>query len=905
MSTPASPTPFTDDGEDLLVELRGFVSSAASSSSSLQVAQAALRLLKHLPATRDAVLDYFASSIDASVSRDLEELASGALLDKPHISSLNSQLKLTLGDFLRGPTGAAWAPLIAEWALNLLGDLSSKYAKQVAAGGDIHKTLALWLSTDGGSMLVHLTSECMGALQDDHQTEACVASLLDASVRHGPNFDWVVAHIGGCFPQTVIARVLSVGRKDFAASVAKKQYNFAAVPKINSVVGILGHLGATHGPQVNAAVRAMLAESLLQQEEMQSDLEEATVPYLLNLASMDGMLASCLNKCACDLINYDVADTLSAMEPVWSSKYFAANDTLLNLVVSLIAIQGTFELMKLLLELSVQSGDVGQGCKLLLDHWLADLQASVHQTPKYKKESFVPLLREAAQHLPMITDRYLMHGADGQQKKTAHMLATLTFVQEGQSHAVAVISQCLCTARTESQLSTVIQLVKDSETWLPGVLQSAVHQSLGRRSKMHDVLDNLGSILHYESQNVASISKFSEATRHCYELILPLLEVKECIPRVLKVLHFVPFPANLEVSLMHKAAGCLVHALFVAIDDDNADHMFGIYDILADISGTSPIGLPIVLRCLLEGAVLSPFARLFGGKSESRKLVKDHRQLQSSLYEENLKFGSMPTHPLGTSTVFHAGVIGEGKLKRAKLDLLDVKLQGVQQRNCFLYVSLLFKLCDKLGEGGESYKQLALLIVDLVSPDVMYNGLPWPDEDFTRVTMERDLHIAKVLDDHPILWKILWGLAEARPALCYCSVVLRGALAVYMALWAASHSSSAGHRIPLENTRNILQLMSVGQFLPPPLDAASEILHVVHPFHVHCVLVDIWNYVRDNVPSPVAFVANENGTMYREFEPYANYKTYCERLRLIMIQHIAHVPNEYKKFFVDVVKSES
>lgn len=28
---------------------------------------------------------------------------------------------------------------------------------------------------------------------------------------------------------------------------------------------------------------------------------------------------------------------------------------------------------------------------------------------------------------------------------------------------------------------------------------------------------------------------------------------------------------------------------------------------------------------------------------------------------------------------------------------------------------------------------LALLVVQFISPDVMYNGLPWPDEDFTKV----------------------------------------------------------------------------------------------------------------------------------------------------------------------------
>lgn len=31
---------------------------------------------------------------------------------------------------------------------------------------------------------------------------------------------------------------------------------------------------------------------------------------------------------------------------------------------------------------------------------------------------------------------------------------------------------------------------------------------------------------------------------------------------------------------------------------------------------------------------------------------------------------------------------------------------------------------------------VSLLLVELVSPDVMYNGLPWPDEDFTKAVIE-------------------------------------------------------------------------------------------------------------------------------------------------------------------------
>ena len=86
----------------------------------------------------------------------------------------------------------------------------------------------------------------------------------------------------------------------------------------------------------------------------------------------------------------------------------------------------------------------------------------------------------------------------------------------------------------------------------------------------------------------------------------------------------------------------------------------------------------------------------------------------------------------------------------------------------------------------EASKQLALLLVEVVSPDVMYNGLPWPDDDFIKVTIERDLVISKRFEEHPVLWKVLAGLAEARPALCYCSVLLRALMAVQMNHWQAS-----------------------------------------------------------------------------------------------------------------------
>ena len=122
---------------------------------------------------------------------------------------------------------------------------------------------------------------------------------------------------------------------------------------------------------------------------------------------------------------------------------------------------------------------------------------------------------------------------------------------------------------------------------------------------------------------------------------------------------------------------------------------------------------------------------------------------------------------LGTSTVFHAGLIGCGKRPAPHCPRLDKEAIELNQ---FTLVSIIFKLChqfqprrdhfsgqmmpaaaaaaagDKAAsctrterrlsaaeareKSKEACKQLALLLVEVVSPDVMYNGLPWPDEDF-------------------------------------------------------------------------------------------------------------------------------------------------------------------------------
>lgn len=117
--------------------------------------------------------------------------------------------------------------------------------------------------------LIDITTQCLHCLINS-DTETCISALLgksfeqhqqksivvffsvDTSVKHSPNFDWVVAHVGSCFPNTVITRVLSCGLKDFCQNKSYEQG--CDSPKLKSVVGILGHLAGSHSDDIQKAL---------------------------------------------------------------------------------------------------------------------------------------------------------------------------------------------------------------------------------------------------------------------------------------------------------------------------------------------------------------------------------------------------------------------------------------------------------------------------------------------------------------------------------------------------------------------------------------------------------------------------------------------------------------------------
>merc|ERR1712113_1151853 len=83
------------------------------------------------------------------------------------------------------------------------------------------------------------------------------------------------------------------------------------------------------------------------------------------------------------------------------------------------------------------------------------------------------------------------------------------------------------------------------------------------------------------------------------------------------------------------------------------------------------------------------------------------------------------------------------------------------------------------------------------------------------------------------------------------------------------------------------ELMAVGQFIPPQLAITPQIIHILDPFQLHCILIDIWHFMTRHVPGPSLYTANERtGEMARTFGAYKNYHGFCERLRVVLVKNI-------------------
>lgn len=154
-----------------------------------------------------------------------------------------------------------------------------------------------------------------------------------------------------------------------------------------------------------------------------------------------------------------------------------------------------------------------------------------------------------------------------------------------------------------------------------------------------------------------------------------------------------------------------------------------------------------------------------------------------SLKEENmrdmgsqgsLKFRKIPLNPLKKHLF----------LRDREMLMSRSKLKSINIRNQLLYDGI--RSCITNSKDG--MHGFSLLLVELVTPDVMYNDASWPDEDFLKVTIERDLKIYRKFQNNPIIWDLLDMIASEH-VIRDASVLIRAIMAVLLTQLASATAS--------------------------------------------------------------------------------------------------------------------
>lgn len=966
--------------QELSQEIKSFISGVdAIQGRKLSVrehARCAVRLLRSVPACRGAVLEHLRGVYDEHVSTFLHNLETEGNVSSgvnANLEDIIQEVHGVLSEFIR-LNPRAWAPLVSTWAVDLLGQLSSKHAGRRVAphSSSLNELLQLWMSCAATRSLMEAYSQCLAAMLA-WCPDACVDALLDTSVQHSPHFDWVVAHIGSAFPGTIISRVLACGLKDFCSHGAKELVigldKGSRVPKIGSVVGILGHLAAHHSDSIRKELLRMFQESLSPSSplsptssstswESSPQLRRAAVPFLLQLAAMSPNLFGAVSAELVELLRPPVLLQLQALLQGLPREEL---DNMLGLAVHLISQSpsGGARVLRFLADTATPASviisgptpspheGVREGCDRLLQMLLLHLHKLVfnrsdgaevnpHHSASSQPQRVIPFLEELQSHVGQLCAETLR--LERKRHLWLHQLLCLLSVYGGPSVATEALCQLLTQARNPEELALAWQLHTTLSSCMVGLIPAAVARcvaqihthTLGPR-QLRQLLLNMAAAIQSQdeerrgaagAQSSMAVQVGSAVSVHLHDFGPLLLHGDPAVSHAaIRLLSCSPLPRTSSPAHLLLLSRAAVTHFFLAVrrrgeagkvgrDGGQASEAVNCSVLLLSrFAAYSPLTLKAVLQQLVEGALHKGNADLFGGQIADMSGAplpspSVSTDLGASLLDINCRFGSTVNFSGSVWSVFHAGVIGKGLKVRTATKTPDPC--GVIQ-NIQTLLAVVVQCCSSSGLNGsingsrstsdpeepppinaEAAKVVAVTLVESVCPDVANGELSWPPEEHARTTVERDIHIRRCFEAHPVLFPLLQVVAAGRPALCYCSAVLRGLLATLLAHWESSRevlsTDSPWH---LQASCLLVSCMGEGQLLPPVLANVHEAFALLTPFEVRLLLLAVWEYVRGNGPMPQKFVfSSEKGQFCRDFSRDGDVARYVAPIHSVLHKNI-------------------
>jgi len=314
--------------------------------------------------------------------------------------------------------------------------------------------------------------------------------------------------------------------------------------------------------------------------------------------------------------------------------------------------------------------------------------------------------------------------------------------------------------------------------------------------------------------------------------------------------------------------------------------------------------------------------------SDNDEYLPERYSMYVSLLKENQKRPAGVSLARIHSTSFHSGKLNKGSKKSfggITGNKVEIRENMDWKLNVELFLSVLLNVCMAANSNPngldsrdpnmknsekrepeitedvsvEAMRKVALLLVEIVSPDVMFNGLPWPEEEFSKVQVERDLQIRRAFEEHPYLWDLLELVANYSPSLCYCSVLLRALMATLMAHWVSCQEAKSNlYPAQLEWTVRLVNVMHTGQLIPPPLCYIGQMIQELRACEVLTLLKDIWWYMKINVPVPTVFIKDLATKRFIRNADFTKVDpAFTEKLRIVLLNNVEELGYLYPILF--------
>lgn len=909
--------------EDQFAKLAVFLSETKQPFINVQTTQitCAMELLKVLPAAQDAVFEYYAKFFDYAISTYLKQLkvqpswvessSTSSRLEPPIIAPEIIENVTNIRDVLLRlveEDHMVWAPVVLHWSYKLLGKVSKHYNMHEFARMPLGDMLRFWSQCSVAYILVDINNKTIAKMMKA-EGERSVDSMIETMLGYkSSSFEWVLAQIGDSFPSLVIMDMLLCGIKEMCTT--KK---FKHTEKLNSFIRILDHLSITYFNNIKDVVFKLFKLSLGEEYQKMTVENAAIVPFLLHMAMCSSTL---LKSMLCEnltQITPEVLNKLLPLYPQWK-KYFDEQCSLLDIMVQVLlnADRGIKHVLNLIFQL-IDCEDpklkiLKTGAQTLIELFLAELEYSLRTN-----RTTPPIVKALVTNLHSIKP-YLLSTNINVAQPAARLLSCIAI--RDQECLLPYIATMLIECENSTQLETLVEILSfgvNMAHFDGGLVYALVKTDVS----LSNVWNNLNTLLSLESDPPEGISLYGVSLAVVSHLDMICRSMIECCHSgdmhsahlLSSILSKIAAKLCMKEMSVPKVLYCVKAAVlyFFTCLFKEKDEMFKLKACLRmnkfvnTVSYRSSIARTAAMKYILDGVLKEPFSLLFVMPDNRRNdyiiqplektsLMGSFLQQEFNLMfgeEISIKFDKDELHPKYKTPVFDAKSVQFNEQR-----LVSFLRSCYSSDECYSFEPTL-----------DTVVSLALLVVQFVSPDVMYNGLPWPDEDFTKVTIERDVHIYHTITTKPILWTILGILAGHRPALCYCSVLLRAVCACLINHWGAvnhTKGKSKDNQQLLDDTVKLLNTMSLGQLLPKPLDVLGIIVPELTPQQILIVLRDcVWTYTRDHIPAPALFLRNNIGGMWRDTTTVTVPKPYSDSLRLTMIENISQFGDLYARLFTN------